>query len=336
MNSPARWWSEVDGKVRCTLCPRHCSLREGQRGFCFVRQNLGGQLMLTTYGRSSGFAVDPVEKKPLNHFFPGSTVLSFGTAGCNLACKFCQNWELSTARSLDLMAAAATPEQIAALASGRGCRGVAYTYNDPIIFAEYAIDSASACREAGLVNIAVTAGYIEAEPRAEFFAAMDGANVDLKSFSDDFYRRLTGARLAPVKETLVYLARETNVWLEITTLLIPGQNDSDAEIDALSAWVADALGPHVPLHFTAFHPDNRMRDTPRTPAATLARARHLAQANGLHFVYTGNIRDLEGATTYCPACHAPLIIRDGFHVTQNTLTSGHCPHCAHPIAGRWM
>jgi pyruvate formate lyase activating enzyme len=293
-------------------------------------------LTLSTYGRSSGFCVDPIEKKPLNHFYPGTPVLSFGTAGCNLACQFCQNWDISAARAMDRLMDAAAPDEIAAAAAAAGCRSVAYTYNDPIIFAEYAIDTALACHARGLANVAVTAGYIEPGPRAEFFAPMDAANVDLKSFSPDFYRKLTGGRLEVVKDTLRYLVHETPVWTEVTTLLIPTLNDSDAEISALAEWVAGELGPDVPLHFTAFHPDHRLRHLPRTPAATLTRARRLGLAAGLHHVYTGNVVDLAGAATACPGCGGVLIERAGYDIVTYRLTgNGTCPDCGAGVAGRW-
>jgi pyruvate formate lyase activating enzyme len=334
VSAPARYYSLLPaGDVRCELCPRYCRLRAGRRGFCFVRQNNGGLLELTAYGHPSGLHADPVEKKPLFHFLPGSQVLSFGTAGCNLACEFCQNWELSTAQDFARMAVAAAPEEVARAAVQSGCASVAYTYNDPVVFAEYAIDTAAASRERGLANVAVTAGYINPEPRAEFFAAMDAANIDLKSFSPSFYRKLTGARLQPVLDTLEYVARETDVWLEVTTLLIPGYNDSDAELGELSAWIAGHLGPEVPLHFTAFHPAHRMRGVARTPAATLARARQIALSNGLEHVYTGNVRDPEGANTYCPGCGAMLIARDWHAVTANRLNAGRCPDCGRQLAG---
>ena len=333
----ARYWRRTDdGRVRCELCPRECTMRDGQRGFCFVRQASGGRLELTTDGRSSGFCVDPIEKKPLNHVAPGKSVLSFGTAGCNLACKFCQNWEISTARSFDVLGEAASGEAIAEAAVATGCRGVAYTYNDPVIFAEYAIDVATACRERGLLNVAVTAGYINPEPRADFFAVMDAANVDLKSFDPGFYRKVVGGRLETVLNTLRYLVHETQVWVEITTLVIPGQNDSDAELSALAEWIAGELGQGVPWHVTAFHPDNRMVDVPATRPETLSRARDLGRQAGLHFVYTGNIRDAGGATTWCPGCGRALIVRDGYAVTRYELTgSGACSHCGVPIPGRW-
>ena len=314
---PGRWWHSLDdGRVQCDLCPRDCKLHEGQRGACFVRKMVGGRMVLTTYGRSSGFCVDPIEKKPLNHFYPGTSVFSFGTAGCNLACKFCQNWDISKSKDMDRLMDAAQPAEIARTAKRLGCKSVAYTYNDPVIFAEYAIDTAVACRAAGLKNVAVTAGFIHAEPRVEFFAAMDAANVDLKGFSDDFYVKYCGGHLQPVLDTLVYLKHETDVWLEVTNLLIPTVNDSDAEIRRLVEWLLKELGPHVPLHFSAFHPDYKLLDLPPTPAETLKRARRIAMESGLHYVYTGNVHDPEGGTTYCPACGTAVIRRDWYEIPE--------------------
>jgi len=311
-------------------------LRPGQRGFCFVRANEDGQLVLTTYGRSSGFCIDPVEKKPLNHFLPGTQVFSFGTAGCNLACKYCQNWEISTSREMNLLAEEASPSQIARTAANWQCSSVAFTYNDPVIFAEYAIDTAVACRAAGLASIAVTAGYINPEARRDFFAVMDAANIDLKGFSDSFYQQVTGARLRPVLDTISYAVHETNVWVELTTLLLPGYNDASSDLREMCRWIVTELGPDVPLHFTAFHPDNRMRDLPRTPSRTLARARAIAQEEGLHYVYTGNIEDPDGQTTYCPNCKSPVIRRDRYTIDSYDLDAeGRCRVCGTQIPGRF-
>ena len=334
---PARWWHRLaDGRLQCDLCPRDCRLHEGQRGLCFVRAREGDEMVLTTFGRSSGFCIDPIEKKPLNHFHPGSSVFSFGTAGCNLACKFCQNWDISKSREMDRLMDEASPERIAAVARETGCRSVAFTYNDPVIFAEYALAAADACHAAGVQTVAVTAGYIHAEPRAEFFAKMDAANVDLKGFTEAFYFQQTGAHLAPVLETLEYIAHETSCWLEVTTLLIPGLNDSPAEIDAMTRWLATHLGPNMPLHFTAFHPDYKLTATPPTPARTLHRSREIALANGLRYVYTGNIHDTAGGTTTCPGCEQPLIVRDWHAILHYDLDEdGACPHCGERIAGRF-
>ena len=335
---PGRWWHALeDGRIQCDLCPRDCRLHEGQRGLCFVRKMEGGRMVLTTYGRSSGFCVDPVEKKPLNQFYPGTSILSFGTAGCNLACKFCQNWDISKSREMDRLMDAATPQMIADAAVRLGCKSVAFTYNDPVIFAEYAMDIADACHARGVQTVAVTAGYMHAAPRREFYARMDAANVDLKAFTEDFYFRVCGGRLAAVLETLVYLVKETSVWTEITTLLIPGKNDSDAEIEAECKWIRQNLGADVPLHFTAFHPDWKMTDVAATPAATLQRARHLAQLAGLRYVYTGNVHDEEGGTTYCPSCENPVIVRDWYAIRSYKLSEdGACAHCGTHLPGRYQ
>jgi pyruvate formate lyase activating enzyme len=310
------WHVRSDGRVQCDMCPRACRMHEGQRGLCFVRGVEDGRVKLFTYGRSSGFCVDPIEKKPLNHFLPGSAVLSFGTAGCNLACKFCQNWDMSKSREMDTLADRASPGDLAAAAEKLGCASIAYTYNDPAVFMEYAIDVAKAARTRGVRSVAVTAGYMCPEPRAELFKHMDATNIDLKGFTADFYRKVCGAELAAVLETLEYVRHETRVWLEITTLLIPGLNDSDGELEAMCAWLVEHLGRDVPLHFTAFHPDWKMRDVPATPLSTLRRARQIALRHGLRYVYTGNVRDPEGGSTWCHACGAPLIRRDGAGVFE--------------------
>ena len=333
----ARYWHLLeDGRMQCDLCPRDCRLHEGQRGACFVRQRQGEHLILTTYGRSSGFCIDPIEKKPLNQFYPGSSVLSFGTAGCNLACKFCQNWDISKSRDMDKLMDQAAPDAIARAAVKHNCKSVAFTYNDPVIFAEYAMDVADACHAHGVQTVAVTAGYIHAQPRRDFFAKMDAANVDLKAFTEDFYFKLTGSHLQPVLDTLVYLKQETEVWFEITTLLIPGHNDSPEEITAMCQWLMKALGPDVPLHFSAFHPDHKMLDVPATPPATLVCARDIALKAGLHYVYTGNVHNEAGDTTFCKNCHTPLIVRDWYQIKRYQLTrEGHCPHCDDAVAGRF-
>ena len=334
MTHPTRFWHRLaDGRVQCDVCPRECRLREGQRGFCFVRAGEGGEVVLTTYGRSSGFCVDPIEKKPLNHFLPGTPVLSFGTAGCNLGCKFCQNWDISKSREIDTIADSASPETLADAALRLGCRSIAFTYNDPVIFLEYAVDVADACRERGVKAVAVTAGYISPGAREELFTHMDAANVDLKSFTDDFYAKTCAGRLRPVLDTLEYLVHETGVWLEVTTLLIPGLNDSDEEIDAETRWLAERLGVDVPLHFSAFHPDWKMLDRPPTPPATLTRAREVALGNGLRHVYTGNVHDRAGQSTYCHACGALLIERDWYELGAWNLTDGRCGSCGEPCVG---
>ena len=334
---PVGFWHWLEDKrIQCDLCPRYCKLREGQRGLCFVRGRLNDSMVLTTYGRSSGFCIDPIEKKPLNHFYPGSSVFSFGTAGCNLACKFCQNWDISKSREIDTLADQASPEKIAQVASDHGCKSVAFTYNDPVIFHEYALDVADACHKLDIKAVAVTAGYVCDEPRKEFYSKMDAANVDLKAFTEDFYHTLTGGHLQPVLDTLIYIKHETDVWLEITTLLIPGHNDSDTEIEKLARWILDNLGADVPLHFSAFHPDYKMMDTPATPVATLIRAREIALKQGLHHVYTGNVHNQEGDTTYCANCKHPLIVRDWYRIKQYHLNpDASCPACGTILAGRF-
>ncbi len=332
---PTRYWHKLDdGRIQCDLCPRFCKLHEGQRGLCFVRANRDDSIVLTTWGRSSGFAVDPIEKKPLNHFLPGTPVLSFGTAGCNLACKFCQNWDISKSREMDTLMDQATPEMIADTAESLNCRSVAYTYNDPVIFHEYAIDVAQACHDKGILNVAVTAGYVCEEPREEFYRHMDAVNVDFKSFSDQFYRKLTGSHLQPVLETLQYIKHETDVWLETTTLVIPGENDSDQELSDMTRWVAENLGPDVPMHFSAFHPDWKMRDTPPTPLETLLRARKIALENGIRYAYVGNVHDKEADSTWCHHCGELLIGRDWYELSEWNLTAGGCcQKCGTQCAG---
>ena len=334
---PAEYWHLLDdGRVQCDVCPRNCKLHDGQRGACFVRGVADGRMVLTTYGRSSGFCIDPIEKKPLNHFHPGTSVLSFGTAGCNLACKFCQNWDISKSRDMNRLMDHASPAAIAQVALNHGSMSVAFTYNDPVVFLEYALDTADACHAQGLRTVAVTAGYMHDAPRREFYAKMDAANIDLKGFHEDFYVKLTGAHLRPVLDTLAYVRHHTACWLEITTLLIPGHNDSDAEIHDLSTWVATELGPAVPLHFSAFHPDWKMPHVPPTPPATLTKARRIALDVGLLHVYTGNVHDIEGGSTYCPGCHHPVIVRNWYDIRHYDLTQeGACPRCGTVVAGHF-
>jgi pyruvate formate lyase activating enzyme len=329
-----RYWHRLeDGRVQCDVCPHFCTLREGQRGLCFVRACQRGEVVLTTYGRSSGFCVDPIEKKPLNHFLPGTTVLSFGTEGCNLSCKFCQNWDISKSREIAKLADEASPELISREAERLGCRSVAFTYNDPTIFLEYAIDVADACHELGIRTVAVTAGYICEKPREEFYRHIDAANVDLKAFTEKFYREMTGAHLQPVLDTLVYLKKNTNVWLEITNLIIPGHNDSEREIAEMTRWVMENLGPDVPLHFTAFHPDWKMMNVPPTPLATLTHARRIALKAGIRYAYTGNVPDPGGTSTFCHVCAAELIGRQEYEITDWNLQEGRCPFCGEPCRG---
>jgi pyruvate formate lyase activating enzyme len=331
---PGRWQHPLpDGRIQCDLCPRYCRLHDGQRAFCFVRQRVGDRIYLTSYGKATGFCIDPIEKKPLNHFHPGTSVLSFGTAGCNLGCKFCQNWDISKAREVERLSDSATPEGVARAAREAGCTSVAFTYNDPVIFAEYAVDTARACRAAGIKTVAVTAGYITEEARKDFYSVMDAANVDLKAFTERFYEKLCFAHLGPVKDTLAYLKRETEVWFEVTTLLIPGQNDSAEEVDRLCDWFITELGPDVPLHFTAFHPDFKMTDVPHTPPETCRRAVEQAKRAGLHYVYSGNIRDVAGQSTYCPSCGECVVERDWYALGRYRLDGNRCAACQAEIPG---
>ncbi|TKB54276.1 AmmeMemoRadiSam system radical SAM enzyme [Ferrimonas aestuarii] len=331
------WHPLEDGRVQCDLCPRHCQLREGKRGACFVRANHNNQIVLTSYGRSSGFCIDPIEKKPLNHFLPGTPVLSFGTAGCNLSCEFCQNWSISKSRQWDSLSQHALPETIAHAAKTHQCRSVAFTYNDPVIFLEYAVDTAQACRQQGIKSVAVTAGYIDAKPREQFFAHMDAVNVDLKAFTEPFYRKICHGQLAPVLETLAYIKQETSAWLEITNLMIPDENDSLKDVEAMCRWLLDNVGTDTPLHFSAFHPDFHMMDKPKTPKSTLVSARNLAKEMGLNYVYTGNVVDPNGDATHCPNCDTLLIQRDWYQLTQWNLSShqgqARCSNCHASIAG---
>ena len=334
LSVPTRYWHNLDdGRIQCDVCPRACKLREGQQGLCFVRARENNQIVLTSYGRSSGFCIDPIEKKPLNHFLPGTPVLSFGTAGCNLACKFCQNWDMSKSREMDTLADQAMPEQLALVAEQSGCRSLAFTYNDPVVFMEYAIDVALAAKERDIKSVAVSAGYICEAPREPFFRHMDAANIDLKAFTESFYKKICGGSLAPVLDTLKYLKHETNVWFEITTLLIPGENDSDVELNEMCRWIIENLGIDVPIHFTAFHPDWKMLNHPSTPATTLMRARKIARRYGIRYAYTGNIHDSKGGSTECHHCHQLLIERDWYELGEWHLHNSCCEYCGVPVSG---
>jgi pyruvate formate lyase activating enzyme len=334
---PARFFErEEDGRLLCTLCPRECRLGEGQAGFCYVRQNQGGEMVSLAYGKSTGFAVDPIEKKPLYHFLPGTSVLSFGTVGCNLGCRFCQNWNISKARESGRGMASLTAEEVVALAESSGCPSIAFTYNDPVIWAEWAIDVAREARRRGIRTVFVTAGYVEEKAREEIFAFMDAANVDLKAFTEEFYAKVTLSHLAPVLETLEWLAREGRVWTEVTNLVIPGLNDDPGETRRLAEWIGKHMGPDVPLHFSAFHPTWKMTDRPSTPSATLTQARRIAREVGLRHVYTGNVHDKEGQSTLCPGCGQVLVVRDWNAVRRNRLgPGGTCRGCGERIAGRF-
>lgn len=330
----AKWWEpQLNGKILCTLCPRYCTIGEGQKGFCYIRENIDNKLYSIGYGRPTGFAVDPIEKKPLSHFLPGTNILSFGTAGCNLGCKFCQNWTTSKSKVDDINSLNASPEDVVQLAKKYNTPSIAYTYNDPTIFGEYVIDISKIAREQNIKNVLVTAGYIDVEARKEVYKYIDAANVDLKAFNETFYHKLTFSHLNDVLDTLLWINNETDVWLEITTLLIPDENDSQDEIKQLCNWVATNLGENVPLHFTAFHPDFKMRDKQRTPSSTLDMARNIAFAEGINYCYVGNVHSIEGQTTYCPNCKEPVIIRDWHSVLDIKLKDGKCKNCNNNIVG---
>ncbi|MCB0730998.1 MAG: AmmeMemoRadiSam system radical SAM enzyme [Ignavibacteriae bacterium] len=330
----ANWWELQDnGKILCTLCPRYCTIGKGQKGFCYIRENIDNKLYSIGYGRPTGFAIDPIEKKPLSHFLPGTNVLSFGTAGCNLGCKFCQNWTMSKSKLDDINSIYATPENVIELAKKYKTPSVAFTYNDPTIFGEYVIDISKIAREENIKSVMVTAGYIDKEARKDVYKYMDAANVDLKAFSETFYHKLTFSHLNDILETLLWIKNETNVWLEITTLLIPGENDSEDEIKNMCGWISTNLGENVPLHFTAFHPDFKMKDKPRTPSSTLDNARNIAISEGINYCYVGNVHNLEGQTTYCPNCKEPIIIRDWHSVLDKKMKNSSCKNCGEKIAG---
>jgi AmmeMemoRadiSam system radical SAM enzyme len=335
-SKPGGWWhAQEGGRIACDLCPRTCSLKDGDRGFCFVRRNVGGRMVLTTYGKSTGFCVDPIEKKPLNHFHPGTSVLSFGTAGCNLGCKFCQNWSISKSKQVEALSEHATPEQVAIGAETLGCTSVAFTYNDPVLWAEYAIDTARACRERGIKAVAVTAGYITPQARGPFFEVTDAANVDLKGFTEEFYQKYTLSHLRPVLETLRWLKHESDVWFEVTNLIIPGANDDLDELRRMCDWLLENVGDEVPVHFTAFHPDFRLTDRPPTPHEALIAAWEAALGAGLKYAYTGNVVDPRRQGTYCPGCGELVIGRDWYDITAYRLSGDRCGSCGARIAGRF-
>ncbi len=331
-----RWWTkQADGRILCQLCPRACRLKAGDRGFCFVRMNKNGKMVLDTYGRSTGFCIDPIEKKPLNHFLPGTPVLSFGTAGCNLGCKFCQNWDISKSREVSQISNLAKPLDIALTGLNQGCRSVAFTYNDPIIWAEYALDTAKACHDLGLSAIAVTAGYLTDTARSDFFSLIDAANIDLKGFTEDFYQKFTGGHLQPVLDTIQYAVRETGCWIELTNLVIPGANDDPDSLKRMIDWILTEIGCDVPIHFTAFHPDFQMRDISATPHEILLLAYETAMQSGLNYVYIGNVHDVARQSTYCPKCQKPLIQRDWHQITDYNLDLNRCRQCDTLIPGRF-
>jgi pyruvate formate lyase activating enzyme len=333
----AKWWELLDnGKILCTLCPRYCTIGNGQKGFCYIRENIDNKLYSIGYGRPTGFAIDPIEKKPLSHFLPGTNILSFGTAGCNLGCKFCQNWTMSKSKLDDINSLEASPEKVIEIAKKYKTPSIAYTYNDPTIFGEYVIDISKIAREENIKSVMVTAGYIDKEARKDVYKYIDAANVDLKAFTETFYHKLTFSHLNDILDTLLWIKNETNIWLEITTLLIPDENDSEEEIKKMCGWILKNLGENVPLHFTAFHPDFKMKDKPRTPSSTLDRARKIAITEGINYCYVGNVHNLEGQTTYCPNCNEPIIIRDWHSVLDVKMKNNKCIFCEGKIAGVFL
>jgi pyruvate formate lyase activating enzyme len=332
-----KYWKKLeDDRIQCTLCPRGCKLKEGQKGFCFIRENIDNEIVMTSYGCSTGFAVDPVEKKPLYHFYPGSSVFSFGTAGCNMGCKFCQNWGITKAQETKRLSQKGLPHEIAQTAKNYGCKSVAYTYNDPVIFLEYAVDTAIECHKLGVKNIAVTAGYISKDARKDFFEHMDAANVDLKAFSESFYKKMCSSSLKDILDTLIYIKNETNVWLELTTLLIPDENDSEEELNKQCKWIVENLGRDVPVHFSAFFPSWKLMDKPRTSEETLLKAYRIARDNGILYPYTGNIHHPQTASTYCQCCQEVVIARDWNTVSEYNLNNnGECKSCGTKCAGHF-
>jgi pyruvate formate lyase activating enzyme len=331
----ARWCEpEANGKVHCYLCPRHCHIGEGQAGFCFIRANQGGKLYSLGYAHPAALQIDPIEKKPLSHFLPGTRVFSMGTAGCNMGCFFCQNWDISKSRSDQVRSEYILPDEVVDLAVEHGCPSIAFTYNEPTIWGEYVIDICLAAHARGLNTVMVSNGYITREAFHDIYDHIDAANIDLKAFTENFYGKITLTHLKPVLETLEWLRNETKVWFELTNLMIPTLNDAPAETRELAEWVLKHLGPDVPLHFTAFHPDFKLRDKPRTPPETLHTARAIAREVGLHYVYEGNIYS-DAANTNCPQCGTLLIRRSWHDVRENRLRNGHCPNCLLAIPGRW-
>ncbi|MDE3179377.1 MAG: AmmeMemoRadiSam system radical SAM enzyme [Acidobacteriota bacterium] len=330
----ALWWESLpNGKAHCYLCPRHCHIGEGQTGFCFIRKNIAGVLYNLGYAQPAALQIDPIEKKPLNHFMPGSRILSIGTAGCNMGCFFCQNWDISKSKADQINSIRLTPSDAARAAIDNGCPAIAFTYNEPTIWGEYVIDIAKEAHRAGLKTVMVTNGYVTRAALFDIYEHIDAANVDLKAFTERFYAKTTLTHLDPVLETLKTLRHETGVWFEITNLMIPDLNDGAEETKELCAWVLENLGDDVPLHFTAFHPDFKLRDRPGTPPETLHRARRIAMESGLKFVYEGNIYS-DGGNTVCPGCKRTVLKRWWHKVSDRRISEeGSCEFCGERIAG---
>ncbi|MBN1426586.1 AmmeMemoRadiSam system radical SAM enzyme [Candidatus Fermentibacteria bacterium] len=331
----AKYWNPIEQqRVACTLCPRGCEVADRERGYCGVRENVGGRYVTLVYGRAVAANVDPIEKKPLFHFLPGTTAFSIATAGCNMECKFCQNWDISQFRPEQIRSTDLFPTDVAAAARGRSCASIAYTYSEPVIFYEYMLDSAIEGHRLGVRSVMISNGYILKEPLLELLPRLDAVKVDLKAFTDTFYQKLCAGKLQPVLDSLRWI-KEQGTWLEIVDLILPTQNDGEGEILALSEWIVDELGPDVPVHFSQFHPTYRIRNLPRTPVSTLERCYRIAKNAGLNFVYLGNVPGLGYENTLCPGCGTTLIRRVGFTVLSNTLKEGACPSCGRAIPGVW-
>ncbi len=323
----------INNKVQCKICPRECILNENQRGFCYVRRNVKGNIILETFGYNTGLAIDPVEKKPLYHFYPESKVLSFGTLGCNMGCLFCQNHHITKVKYPIDQCQKISPEEIVNIAKKYHCKSVAYTYNDPVIFFEYAIETAKLCRQEGIKTIAVTSGYINPEPAKEFFKYMEAANIDLKGFSEDFYKKNCLAHLNPVLESIKYAVKETECFVELTTLIIEGENDQYIKEEC--EWILNNLGDCIPLHFSAFFPKYKFLNKKPTEFSTLLKAYNTAKQMGLKYIYTGNISNTDTSTTYCKNCGKPILIRDGYKLTENNLADGFCKFCGTKADGEY-
>ena len=331
----ARYYEKLPNrKIKCTLCPRSCIIDDLERGYCGVRENRQGAYYTLVYGKPCTIHVDPIEKKPLFHFLPASSALSLATVGCNVFCKFCQNWEISQSRPEQVSAMRVSPDEMALRAIQQNCHVVAFTYSEPVVFAEYMYDVAAVAKKSEIRSVMISNGFIQKQPMRDLCTVLDGVKIDLKAFTERFYRELVSGELKPVLDTLVLL-RQEKIWFEIVYLVIPGENDDRNELASLSRWIRSELGEDVPLHFTRFYPQYRMTNLPPTPIKTLQEARNIALDAGVHYVYTGNVPGDKGENTYCPACGKLLIRRLGYTVVENNLKSSSCPACQKIIAGVW-
>lgn len=328
------FYKKLKNAVQCQLCPHFCTLKEGESGKCGVRENYQGELISLVYNKPCSLALDPIEKKPMNNFLPGEAALSIATVGCNLSCKFCQNYEISQAKPEEISFKELSPEEVVEEARKQDVKIISYTYTEPLIAYEYVLDIARLAKNQGIKNVIVSNGFINPLPLKELCKYIDGANIDLKSIEDDFYKEICGARVSPVLETLKILQKE-KVWLEITNLIIPTLNDSEENIKALVLWVKENLGTTTPLHFIGFYPCYQLSNLPPTPVKTLQRARKIASDAGLKYVYTGNLSDEKGSSTFCPKCGAAVIKRCGFSIIENNLKKGRCNKCNEKVHGVW-